>query len=175
MGKHRVWVQTVILAALVLVGGFAIGQSLFFGNDTPREGNKAPGFSLLGMDDKTHRLEDYRGKPLIINFWASWCEPCKVEMPAIQNQYMKWKDKGVQVIGMNLDEPQVTVQSFVKQYQLTFPILYDPGWVVRDLYGVTKYPTTFFIDASGEIRLIKLGVMDEAFIDETLSKLTASK
>jgi peroxiredoxin len=175
MGKHRVWVQTVILAAMVLVGGFAIGQSLFFGDAAPREGDTAPGFSLLGIDDQTYHLSDFKGKTVLINFWASWCEPCKYEMPAIQNTYDKLKDQGFVVLGVNLDEPQITVQSFVKQYNLTFPILYDPGWAVRDRYAVTKYPTTFFVDAAGKIRLVKLGVMDEAFIEQTVAKLQAAK
>ena len=168
MGKHRIWVQIFILAALVIIGGMAIGQSLFAGNALPREGAKAPGFSLHAMNGETVSLDDLKGKTVVVNFWGTFCPPCKEEMPAMQNQYKQWSDRGVEFLAVNLGESPVTVKSFVNRMELTFPILYDPNLAIRDKYAVNQYPTTFFIDPSGKIRQVKIGKMDEAFIEQTL-------
>lgn len=169
MGKNRKWLQILILLAVVVIGGFTIGRSLFFDDQVPKEGHKAPSFALLGMDDKQHKLSDYKGKVAMINFWGTFCPPCKQEMPAIQKQYEQWKDKGLEVIGVNLGESSVTVQSFIRQNELTFPILYDPDLNIRAKYGVVQYPTTFFVNRDGEITTIKIGEMDERFIEQTLA------
>lgn len=168
MGKQKIWLQVFILGALVLVGGFAIGQSLFAGDAIPREGDKAPGFSLRSGDGTIRDLAGLQGRVVIVNFWGTFCPPCKEEMPAIQSQYDKWKDRGVEVLAVNLGESEVTAQSFVRQHSLTFPILYDPNLAVRDKYGVNQYPTTFFIDSNGKIHKTVIGKMEESFIEETL-------
>lgn len=171
MGNNRKWIQSVILAVVVLIGGYTIGSSLFAKEEIPKEGSTAPHFSLAGLDGKKHALSDYEGKVVMINFWGTWCEPCTREMPAIQRQYDKWKDKGFVVLGLNLDESKVTVQSFVRQYNLTFPILFDKELRMRDKYRVANYPTTYFVDANGTIRKINVGEMTEAFIERTIRSM----
>lgn len=169
MKGNRKWLQIAILLAIVVIGGYALSQSLFSDSAKPKEGGKAPEFNLHGLDGRTHALSDYKGKTLVINFWASWCVPCKSEMPAIQRQYDKWKVKGLEVMGVNLGESVVSVQSFVRQLELTFPVFYDPDFTVRDRYGVVTYPTTFFVDAQGNIKKIQIGEMDEPFIEQTVA------
>jgi len=168
MRRNRKWVQIAILIAILLIGGYTIGSSLFAEESIPREGSEPPAFSLLGLDGKTYSLQDYKGRPVIVNFWGTWCDPCKREMPAIQSQYEKWKDRGLEVLSLNLDESRVTVQSFVQQNGLTFPILFDKDLHMRDRYAVRSYPTTFFIDSSGKIAKIAPGEMTEAFIEQTV-------
>ena len=104
----------------------------------------------------------------MINFWGSWCDPCTREMPAIQSQYEKWKDKGFVVLGLNLDESPVTVENFVRQYKLTFPILFDVDLRMRNRYGVISYPTSFFLDPNGKIVKIHPGEMNEQTIEEAI-------
>lgn len=171
MGNNRRRIQIIIFVAVLLIGGYTIGSSLFSKESIPKEGSTAPAFTLSGLDGKKHELSDYKGKVVVVNFWGSWCEPCYKEMPAIQNQYTKWKDRGVEVLGLNLDESPVTVQSFVRQYGLTFPILIDNELRMRNKYHVSSYPTTFFINGSGKIEKIQIGGMDEAYIDQTLTAM----
>lgn len=159
------------MTAVLLIGAYTIGSSLFAKEDIPREGSVAPDFTLTDLSGGKVRLSDYRGKPVIVNFWGSWCDPCVREMPAIQRQYEKWKDKGLVVLGLNLDESRVTVQSFVKQTGVTFPILFDQELRMRDRYAVRYYPTTFFIDASGKITKIAVLEMDDAYIEQAVRPL----
>src|SRR6185437_14301864 len=112
MGRHRKMVQYIILAVVLLVGGYAIGNSLFTKSVVLTKGDKPPNFRLAGLDNEIHEWKDYAGKPLIINFWGTFCPPCRNEMPALQNQYKKWKDQGLELIGINLSEDRLTVESF---------------------------------------------------------------
>jgi len=137
MGRRK-WLQIIIFTAVIAVGALTIGGQLFSKEEVPKEGNKAPDFSLSGMDGKIYNLSDYSNNVVILNFWGTFCPPCRNEMPAIEAQYNKWKDKGLVVLGINLGEAEVTVQGFVNQYGLTFPILYDPNLQIRDRYRVTQ-------------------------------------
>lgn len=174
LGKNRKWIQGIILAAVLLIGGYSIGTSLFSKDTIPKKGSTAPDFSLTSLDGKTHKLSDYKGSVVVVNFWGTWCEPCTREMPAIQSQYEKWKDRGVQVLALNLDESPITVQSFVKQNQVTFPVLFDKDLNMRNRYRVIGYPTTFFINKDGKIDTIAASEMQESFIDQTITRMTGS-
>lgn len=174
MGKHRRWIQVVILSAAVILGTITIGSNLFSNNElkVPQVGDKPPGFSLYGLDGRQHSLSEFKGKVMMINFWGTFCPPCAEEMPAIQEQYALWKEKGVAVLGVNLDEETITVQSFIKQNKVTFPILFDEKLRITRKYGVNSYPTTFFINRQGRIEEIAVGGMTESFIEQKLSSMT---
>lgn len=93
MGKARKPIQIVILFLILLLGGYAIGSSVFGGDGKPTEGGRAPDFELLGLDGVTHTLEEYKGKSVVLNFWGSWCAPCVKEMPALQAQWESGKTR----------------------------------------------------------------------------------
>ncbi|WP_127585325.1 redoxin domain-containing protein [Paenibacillus koleovorans] len=171
MGNNRKRIQIIIFIAVLLIGGYTIGSSLFSKDPIPREGSTAPAFTLMGADGKNHSLSDYKDRVVLVNFWGSWCEPCYKEMPAIQSQYAKWQDKGLVVLGLNLDESPITVQNFGRQYGLTFPLLFDNELRMRDRYRVVSYPTSFFIGRDGKIEKIHVGEMTEAFIEQTLTAI----
>ncbi len=173
MGKHKKWVQLAIFAVVLVVGALTIISNLTASGSEkyPQAGGKAPDFSLLGLDGRVHQLSDYKGKPVLINFWGTFCPPCKEEMPALQRQYEKWSKEGVVFLEVNVDKNKITVQSFMEQYKLNLPVLLDPQEKVRKQYGVMDYPTTFFIQADGSIDSKKIGAMDESFIDQTLAAL----
>ncbi|MCC2684923.1 MAG: resA [Paenibacillaceae bacterium] len=171
MGKHRTWIQIAILLVLVIVGAFAVGGSFASRSPLPVVGDKAPDFTLTDLDGQTHQLSEYRGKPVVINFWGTFCPPCRDEMPAIQAQYDKWRQQGFTVLAVNLGENKVTVDSFVKQLKLTFPVLLDPDMDLSRKYGVKLYPTTYFVDKSGKIEAKQEGQMEQDFIERNIMKL----
>ncbi|MCY9589410.1 thiol-disulfide oxidoreductase [Paenibacillus chitinolyticus] len=174
MKKNKKWVQIIILGIVLIIGVFTIVNNLTSADDKkyPVEGSKAPDFTLTGLDNKSYKLSDFKGKGVLINFWGTFCPPCKKEMPALQKQYDIWKDKNVEFLEVNLDTSRVTVQNFVDQYNLNLPILLDNEEKVRKQYGVVEYPTTFFVKPDGTVMKIHKGEMDEAFIADTLKKLT---
>ncbi len=170
MGKHRKWVQILILSAVVIVGCVTIGGSLLSQkNGFPKVGDTVPDFALRDLDGKVRQVSDYRGKAVMINFWGTFCPPCKEEMPAIQRQYEKWNGSGLEVLAVNLDEPYVTVKSFVSRIGVTFPVLFDENKTIARQFGVTSYPTTFFVDGNGKIKDIFVGGMKESDIEARLA------
>lgn len=132
------------------------------GNIGVKKGNTAPDFEMESLDGSTVRLSDFAGKKVIVNFWASWCGPCKAEMPHMEQYYKDHKDEVV-LLGLNLthtEKNKNNIPAFVEEYGLTFPILLDPKGVVSDNYHVIAYPTTFIIDTKGVIRHIFYGPID---------------
>ena len=140
----------------------------------PMVGSPAPDFSLKSLAGNIVRLADLKGKPILINFWASWCIPCRIEMPAIQAAYQKYQDKGLVVLGVNdttLDN-LADVKSFVSEFELTFPILLDEtNQITEGRYGVFGLPNSFFIDSGGTIQFIQIGPMSSLQVEENLKKI----
>ncbi|GIP20148.1 MULTISPECIES: thiol-disulfide oxidoreductase ResA [Paenibacillus] len=171
MKKYRRPVQIVILLFIVILGGYAISSAVLGSHDRLETGDKAPSFSLLGIDGRVHQLKEYEGKAMVINFWGSWCKPCVKEMPALQHQWEKWKDKGVVVVGINAGEDQMTVQNFAEGRGVTFPVLLDPDSEAQRDYNISPLPTTFFVSAKGEITSIHQGELDLDTLDSQISQL----
>jgi peroxiredoxin len=168
--------QFVILVIVLVIGGYAVFQSLFQTTEVMKAGDKPPDFQLLGLDGTAHDLAEYRGKPLIVNFWGTFCPPCRDEMPAFQTVYDKWKDKGVQLVGINLSEDELSVKSFARQVGAQFPILIDRNKQTEKKYGLKQYPTTFFITADGKIQDIAIGgPMSESDIESHIETLMKAK
>jgi peroxiredoxin len=130
----------------------------------------APDFTLQTVDGETIRLADLRGKVVALNFWATWCAPCRLEMPALQDQADAFPDR-LAVLGVNFDENAEAVAAFRQEVDVDFPLLLDPGADVQRLYRVLGYPTTFFIDEQGTIRFQHVGLMSEEQLEEYLVRL----
>jgi peroxiredoxin/outer membrane lipoprotein-sorting protein len=114
------------------------------------EGQPAPDFSLQSLEGKTYKLSDLKGKVLLLDFWATWCPPCREELPIIEKLHKEFSGKGLVVLGIN-DENKATVQQFVKQQKLTFTNLLDSGGAVARAYKVTAIPRVILIDKDGKI------------------------
>jgi peroxiredoxin len=125
------------------------------------EGRTAPVFSLVGLDGKLHRLTDYRGRRIVLNFWATWCVPCRVEMPLLQQTYEQLQKSDLVVVGINVAEEEPAVRQYVDDLHITFPILLDTDRVVTSQYKVVGLPTTYFIDTQGVIRASQVGPLTE--------------
>jgi peroxiredoxin len=117
-----------------------------------RAGFPAPDFSLTDLSGQRYRLSDFRGKVVFLNVWATWCAPCRMEMPSMERLYRRLKAKDFVMLAISEDEDgKAVVQPFVDQVGITFPVLMDPEGVVPARYGVTGYPETFIIDRDGRV------------------------
>jgi peroxiredoxin len=124
-----------------------------FGIVKPRRVKKAPDFALENLDGKKVRLSDFRGKPVLLNFWATWCEACKKEFPAMQRLYSQLKDDGFEIVAVSVDRRnRDRIEEFVKTYQIDFPILLDPNQQARRGYYIMGLPTSYLIDSQGYLR-----------------------
>ncbi|MEK4119461.1 redoxin domain-containing protein [Paenibacillus sp. FSL W8-0919] len=175
MGKSKKSIQIVILLAIVLIGVYAVATIVFGSDEVPKVGEKAANFELLGMDGNVHTMSEYEGKARVINFWGTYCPPCVREMPALQAQWEKWKDQGVEIVGINVGENKMTVENFVAQTGVKFPILMDPDRDAVASYGVGPMPTTFFVTASGKIHHIRIGELDLDTLDKQIEQLVKAK
>ena len=133
-------------------------------------GRTAPDFELKDLSGKNVKLSDFRGKNVILNFWASWCPPCRGEMPEFQRIYTENAENLV-VIGVNLQESKENAEAFVKKLGITFPVLLDPNAQVKDMYNVFTQPVTYFIDSNGKIVDKKFGPLTTEEISEKIAKM----
>ncbi|MFN8470644.1 MAG: TlpA disulfide reductase family protein [Anaerolineae bacterium] len=120
-------------------------------------GQTAPDFSLKTTDGQTVRLSDLKGHPVLVNFWATWCAPCAIEMPALEEIYRKYKDQGLVVLAVNQAETPDKVSQYMLEHGLTFPAVLDSDTSVAQMYRVTGYPTTWIIDRQGKLQQLRRG------------------
>ncbi len=132
---------------------------------------RAPAFSLVALDGTSVSLNDLRGRVVLVNFWATWCVPCRTEMPAIEAAYQAHATHDFAVVAINVGEDDATVRQFVDEFHLTFPILLDHDMTVVQQYQVQALPTSLFIDREGIIRTTSLGGMNRASIEAELARL----
>jgi cytochrome c biogenesis protein CcmG/thiol:disulfide interchange protein DsbE len=170
------------LMALLLVFGVAwivinrvpddVAQARNERPPSPQVGFAAPDFSLQTPDGETVALSDLRGQVVLINFWATWCGPCRAEMPAIQHVYDEYANQGFTVLAINIQEGEGQVAPFVDQFELTFPVLLDRDGSVFTRYQGRALPTTLFIDRTGVVHEVTLGgPMAVAFIESQVADL----
>src|SRR3989338_5436512 len=173
--KHvvSIGIITIIIAAIAFIElnkpkGNVIASD--YKNTGITIGKIAPDFELETLEGKKAKLSDYRGKKVILNFWASLCPPCREEMPEFQRIYSENKDKLV-VVGVNLEENRENAEAFIEKLGIAFPILLDPNSQVKDMYNVFTQPVTYFIDESGKIVDKKFGPLTSEEIDEKIAKM----
>lgn len=130
---------------------------------------KAPNFELKGMNGKPYSITQLNGKPVLINFWASWCGPCRKEAPDLVRLYEKYKDQ-IEFLAVNAtsDDSLKDAESFVKEFKLPFPVLLDEQGIVSALYKVQSYPITYFVDKNGTIFEINLGITSANALEQTI-------
>ena len=136
----------------------------------------ATDFSLQGEDGKTYRLSDYRGKVVVLNFWATWCPPCREEMPSLERLWQKVKDKGVVILAVNVGEDTDTIFEFSGNYPMSFPIPMDQKGEVIKQYPVMGLPTTYVISPKGMVihRAVGSRAWDSVELISTLKRLTTN-
>jgi len=155
MTVRQQWI-VVGIVALLLAGGLFAGVRLFADDLFPvTVGSKAPDFRAKDVHSgATRTLADYRGKVVLLNVWATWCEPCKIEMPSMEELYKAYGSKGVHIVAVSIDDaaPEDSIRAYAKALGLTFEILHDPSHAIERSYQTTGYPESFVIDRGGVIR-----------------------
>jgi peroxiredoxin len=148
--KIRCLVRVLILAALFPLISCKGGEEEISAAEPDTA--YAKDFSLASLDgNKKVELKDFRGKPLVINFWSSWCGPCREEMPFLQKSWSEYKDKGVTFLGIDVLDEENSAKAFINVYGISYPNLKDPSGEIANAYGVIALPVTFFIDKEGKI------------------------
>ncbi|GHO43708.1 TlpA family protein disulfide reductase [Ktedonospora formicarum] len=139
---------------------------------SPLIGKTAPDFTLSSLSDgKTVHLSDFKGKPVLLNFWASWCEPCQAEAPLLSKTWQQVQSKGVVMLGVDSNEPSSDAHKFLQKYGLSYTNVQDTlNGDTGVNYGIRGYPETFFIDASGKV-VARYGPLDTKGLQSELKKL----
>ncbi|RLQ92793.1 thiol-disulfide oxidoreductase ResA [Planomicrobium sp. Y74] len=170
--KNRLLMRTAIL--LVMIG--AITFTIYNGvtkekSELLEVGDQAPDFALTDLNGKRHQLSDYRGQGVFVNFWGTWCKPCEKEFPLMEKQYQVYKEKGVQILAVNIAQSDYEVEQYAERKNLTFPIVIDKNKSVMEAYNIRPLPTTILVNPDGEIEKIVTGEMSEEDIRSYMEQI----
>jgi peroxiredoxin len=139
---------------------------------------KAPDFITRGEDGQTYRLSDYRGKYVVLNFWATWCPPCREEIPSMERMWKKVRDRNIQLLAVNMGEDVDTIFEFLGSYPMSFPALLDKNGEIIESYPVRGLPTTYIINPQGMVTHRAVGSRewdDDALINKILGKTSGNQ
>jgi len=166
-------ILVITLASVLTAGLVMAGCSSNSTSPTPTQvGNLAPDFQFYNPEEEPISLSDLRGKPVMLNFWATWCGPCVSEMPYLQQVYEEWSDKGLVLLAINKGEPPSQVKEFLQNHNLSLPVLLDTKQVIAQKYSIRAIPTTFFIDKEGIIQVVRVGAFpNKEAIESDLNKI----
>ena len=167
---HRWWFALGLVVSLGVIASLGYAQERV-AEQTPAGGTAAttpvgeplpaPDFTLSTPSGASLSLAELRGKVVLLNFWATWCVPCRKEMPAIEALYQRYKDRGLEVVAISLDKGSTSgVESFVKEMGVTYRVVLDPTWAMARTYGVRGLPATFLLDRTGNVVMRELGERD---------------
>src|SRR5574341_656408 len=137
----------------------------------PRESGMAPDFSITGFDGRTATLSELRGKVVIINFWASWCPPCREEAAYLEETWRKYEGKGVVFIGVDWVDTEKEALAYIKEFNITYLNRPDLGTRVAQAYRIQGVPETFFVDKTGRLRGVKIGPLSPPELDNRIDEL----
>jgi len=165
--QQQTWAQQVVRAGRVVRYGDPEGTQ------APRPGAPAPDFTLADLTGRPTTLAAFRGRPVLLNFWAPWCQPCRTEMPLLTATYRQAQTTGdpgqaLVVLAVAINSAPDTMRAFRDEFQVPFPILHDPDLAVASRYGLGPIPTSFLIDRGGVIRWVQVGTWSDALLRDKL-------
>ncbi|MFC2067420.1 peroxiredoxin family protein [Chloroflexota bacterium] len=176
--------ETVVLFMIAMLGLLLIqacapsSQAMQDGQQEATVGIKvgeiAPDFTLLDLDGNEVKLSEFLGKRVFINFWATWCPPCRAEMPDIESLYQEYKDKGLVVIGIDISESEGTTRQFVQRGGYGWTFVLDSTGAVAANYNVRAIPTSFFIDREGVIQAVNIGAITKRRMEANIAEAIIS-
>ncbi|MDG5470683.1 thiol-disulfide oxidoreductase ResA [Jeotgalibacillus sp. ET6] len=170
--KKRLLIRVSILSVLIAAVVYTLYSTL---TDDERmlvkAGDAAPDFELTDLNGETHRLSDYKGQGVFLNFWGTWCKPCEKEMPYMENQYQEYKDEGVQILAVNVGESEFQVANFANEYNLSFPVVRDAQKDVMYAYSIGPLPTTLLVNPEGEVVKVIKGEMTEEMVADYMEMI----
>ena len=155
-----------ILAGLIVIAASAAATTVTeeefrkMGLQPAKQRLESVDFELQDLSEETRSLSDFRGKVVFLNFWATWCGPCRFEMPSMERLYQRFKDAGLEIVAVNLQEDRSSVQRFVDEYDLSFTVLLDTTGRVGATYGARSIPTTYIVDREGFVLAGTIGTRE---------------
>lgn len=140
-------------------------------------GSRAPELGARTLDGRPIRMADLRGKVVIVDFWASWCEPCREELPALDRLYQRYREQGLVVVGVSVDRTERNARGFLRRNSVSFPIIHDEGHRIADRYSPPRMPSSYIVDRRGVIRHVHEGFRsgDERRIEREVRALLAER
>lgn len=167
--------QRIILYLLVLIAGAAwialsadTGAATNEATSAPQAGFTAPDFTLETLSGETYTLSSLQGNVVLVNFWATWCPPCRAEMPELLQAARDYPD--LALLAVNVAETSDKVSQFAEQFRMDVPVVIDPQGAISDRYNVRGLPTSIFLDADGKIMEVRPGAINRAVIDSVLQR-----
>lgn len=175
-GKKGLSVGSIVLIVGVLAVALVLGLQLARQNMTQPTSGVAPDFYLELFDGSDFKLSDYRGQVVLVNFWGSWCGPCREEAPELQALYEDYKDEGFLIIGVNwLESSRAKAQEFVDEFDITYPNGEDRGEIVANLYHIQGAPENFLIDKQGNVHQFVIGTVRYDSLSGSIETLLAEQ
>lgn len=179
MRERLEWVAIIVLVGVLGAGWIYVSRETNADigptplTTAPYVGNLAPDFTLQTIDGRSITLREYTsgdGTPVVLNFWATWCPPCRVEMPYFENVNNLYSGD-VAVLGLNQAESAAVIAEYARDHGLTYPLLVDDDMKVNNLYGVLNLPTTIFIDRNGVVREVLIGTISQGVLEDRIADL----
>ncbi|NLY80954.1 MAG: thiol-disulfide oxidoreductase ResA [Lysinibacillus sp.] len=169
--RKRALYRSVFLIVSFSIIGITIYLSSFIEdkNALSTVGDPAPNFIGKTLTGEKLELKEHATEKTLINFWGTWCEPCKREMPALENVYSQYKDEGFSIVSVNLGQSNFVVEQFIEQYNLSFPVIIDKDKSIRQAYYVGNLPVSFLINSEGEIIKVHEGELSEKMLEEWIN------
>jgi cytochrome c biogenesis protein CcmG/thiol:disulfide interchange protein DsbE len=168
-GLSSAWIAAGVIGIVVLglLGYALIGVT----SDPPQIGNSVPDFQLTALDGSPMNLSEQRGHPVVVNFFASWCAPCREEATALEQTWRAYQDRGVQFFGIAYKDADSKAQAFLDEFDVSYPSTVDPSNRTARAYGLTGVPETFIIDQQGLLVRHFLGPVSQAQLSQELERL----
>ena len=137
----------------------------------PRVGKFMSNFSITDVNGNTVELVDYSGKTILLNTWATWCPPCRAEMPGLNDYYLRYRGQGFIILAVNVGESVAQAAAFADEYNLSFPVLMDKNYQLVDSLGINSYPTSILIGSDGRVKYIHIGLLTPDMLAKTITPL----
>ena len=174
-------VLAIVVAAMLYSGRFfqrrpaGAGGTALYGSAEQVRGRQAPDFELQDLDGKTVKLSDLRGKAVLVNFWATWCGPCEVEIPWFVDLQQRYGSQGLQIVGVAMDDAgKDAIAKFAREHNVNYIILLGKNETADAYGGVQGLPTTFYLDRQGKVHEFHAGLSDRKEIEENIKEIVAS-
>lgn len=163
------WVAVVLLVGLLGLMGWGLRARA----GGPIQSGPAPDFSLTTFEGETITLSELRGQVVIVNFWASWCPPCRDEAPYLESTWRKYKDQGVVFIGVDYVDAEPNALAYLDEFDITYPNGQDIGQRIADAFQIKGVPETFYVDKTGQVRGVQIGPLEAPTLDNKIDELLA--
>ena len=166
--------KILTLASILALLGL-LGWGLVKAQAGPLQGGTAPDFSITGFDGRSFTLSELRGQVVIINFWASWCLPCREEAAYLEQTWRKYQDKGVVFVGVDWADTEKEARAYIKEFDITYINGPDLGTRAAQAYNIQGVPETFYVAKNGELRGVHIGPLKAPELDEKIDELLAEQ